>query len=870
MALNSTLPPSNTISPSVRITEIDESMYGVGATFHTAGLVGFASKGPVGIPTQISSPAQLISVFGHPHPEVGDPYLIYAAQQYLTIANQLWIVRVADTSPTSWEAAGLAEVAVPPVGGQVLVESEVQDGISAWQNGDPTTGLPASHATGNYSFEYDSYFSWRLNGVLASKTLQILANANRPAPFQNLVYTAVQLASDLNDQLVEGDGIEFWVDTTSELPGYQKLTVFATNSFGPSSSIEFVSVMTMACGGATVVDGGTNVLGFGTDMQRAITTGAYDGYPTSGSLNTSGVWDFTGISGTDLQLQVVISGTDSVLIDNVVQVIDLSTLAGHVKTTAQVVHAINAYIAGGHVVGGFQAVGGSAGGLPGDSSLGTLPVDDLANIVTRSLSDSTLTSYVVSNNITLMTNTFGADALLFVKPASTADAYFGFSNMTAQGVSPVAYTGAVSPAAYTGGKVLGSTAIAGQTTFTITADSVGIDGNNTSVQIVTDPVLGSFSMYVSNNGSQVESWGGLTKDSTSRFYVETFISIVSDWIRVLDVTTNSDGTPQPAAPASGTYVLTGGSDGIPSDPDDQDALLIGDLTSMSGMYALSDPEQVDLDLLACPGHSSSNVMQALISICADQRMDCMAIIDPPFGLTVTEIVQWHNGQHPLNDIQLNSDVAALYWPWLKMTDTFNQVDVWVPPSGSILAVYANSDSIAAPWFAPAGLNRGLLPNNISDVFDRPTLEERDIMYGWRNAVNPIVQFSDVAGFIVWGQKTLQRLPTALDRVNVRRMMLVAEKEIRSASRYLLFEPNDTLFQTQFKTLASKVLETIKAGRGLHDYLIIDDSSINTPTTIDRNEFWAKIGIQPTKSVEFMYIEFSIHNTGSWASETTTF
>jgi hypothetical protein len=859
MALNSTLPPSNTISPSVRITEIDDSLYSAAPTFHTSGLVGFASKGPVGLPTQITSQAQLTSIFGYPHPEVGDPYLIYAAQQYLTIANQLWIVRVADTSPTSWESAGLALVDVLSSGGQVLVESEVTEGISAWapETADtPANTIPAVHATGNYSFNYDSYFSWKLNGNLASRVLQILANNNRLAPLTGLVYTADQLAGDLNAQLVAGDGIEFWVDPT-ELPGQRKISVFATNSFGPSSSIEFVSVMNMACGGPTVADGGTNVLGFGTEMTRATVTSIYDGYPSTGSLYSSGNWDFTSLgSSTDLQLQVVITGTDSVSIDNVVQVIDLSSLQGAPRSTAEVVHAINTYITN-NLPGGFQAVGGNAGGVSG-----SLPVDDLHNISPKNLSDSTLTPLVLPNNISLITNTFGEDAQLFVKPVSSANAFFGFPNVTSLGTSPTTYSGTAN--AYEGGIVLGAENSSGEVTFTITADSVGIDGNNTAVQIVTDPVLGSFSMYVTNNGSQVESWGSLTKDITSRFYVETFISIVSDWIRVLDTSS------VPAAPASGTYSLSGGSDGIPADPDDQDSLLIGDLISMTGMYALSDPEQVDIDLMAVPGHSSSNVMQALISVCANQRMDCMAIIDPPFGLTVSEIILWHNGQHPLNDVQLNSDVAALYWPWLKMTDTFNQVDVWVPPSGAILYVYANNDSIAAPWFAPAGLNRGMLPSTISDVFDRPTLAERDLMYGWSNAVNPIIQFSDVSGFVVWGQKTLQRLPTALDRVNVRRMMFVAEKEIRAGSRYLLFEPNDALFQAQFTTMTTSILESIKSGRGLYDYLIIDDSSINTPATIDRNEFWAQIGIQPTKAVEFMYLEFSIHNTGSWATESTTF
>jgi phage tail sheath protein FI len=188
---------------------------------------------------------------------------------------------------------------------------------------------------------------------------------------------------------------------------------------------------------------------------------------------------------------------------------------------------------------------------------------------------------------------------------------------------------------------------------------------------------------------------------------------------------------------------------------------------------LSDTEQIDIDIIAIPGHTSTQVALGLIDFCENYRQDCMAIIDPPFGLTVREVVQWQNGVHPLNSVRFDSDFAALYWPWLKLRDTFNNVNVWVPPSGSVMAVYARNDQIAAPWFAPAGVNRGVVPN-ILDVFSRPTLEERDNMYGYRNAVNPIVQFIDFQDFLVWGQKTLQRRPTALDRVNVRRMMFVIE------------------------------------------------------------------------------------------------
>jgi len=247
----------------------------------------------------------------------------------------------------------------------------------------------------------------------------------------------------------------------------------------------------------------------------------------------------------------------------------------------------------------------------------------------------------------------------------------------------------------------------------------------------------------------------------------------------------------------------------------------------------------------------------------------LAIIDPPFGLTVKEIIDWQNGVHPLNTTRFDSDFGALYWPWVRLRDNFNRIDIWAPPSGSVMATIAHSDQLSAPWFAPAGVNRGQVPN-ITDVFSRPTLEERDLMYGNRNAINPIVQFVDFEGFVVWGQKTLQRRPTALDRVNVRRLMFVIEKRIRSASRQLLFDPHDDILRQKFVRIATAILTEIQVGRGVDDFRVKCDTELNTPDVIDRNEMRARVGVIPIRAAEFIFIEFSIHRTGSFAENADTF
>lgn len=912
MAILKGFPPSNTISPSVRITEKDLSFIAPEQSFHRAGLVGFASKGPINIPTVVRSRRQLNTVFGFPHPEQGDPYLIYAAEQYLLVASELYIVRVADTDPVSWERARTAEVDLPSAGGEVSIVSD---------------------DAGPYRLGKDMYFRWRLNGVLSSKTLVALSDENHPDPAVNSGgYSASQLAEDLNLQIDPSvDGIEFFptlartslilgeerttesttnsatfslneenlvagsvagrvmiggsvvqsftvdsegfftfkvlassevkavggtidlavgsvvLEYNGNLPaegangvyvdyrytqtfGTSRLGVRTTFSFGPKASLELVSVAD-ALYGPTSSEEGSNVhvspTGLGGGMEVAQFTG-------SKSAN----FDFTSLSSFDLQ--VVVDGTDNVLIDNVNQVVSLASLSGNSSASVgDVVDAINSAVEDGDVPGGFEAV-------------------------------------AVGSFVSLRTLHAGRDARLLVKNESSTFELLGFdaplvdpsdsesasgSYVTAEGSSPDGTSGDAAISSY--GLVRGDSNRYGDVSLSLMADSAGIEGNSTQVVVRNNIREGNFVMEVYSNGVQVESWGNLTKDETSRYYAETFLSLVSDYIRVTDNTSN------PSPPLDGTYTLSGGSDGIPSDPDDQDYFLIGNSVGSTGIYALSEPEQIDLDLVAVPGHSSTGVVLALIDMVQNMRTDAMAIVDAPFGLTVKEIVDWQNGSHPLNSTRFDSDFAALYWPWVKIRDSFNNVDVWVPPSGSVMAVYARSDSLSAPWFAPAGATRGIVPG-ITDVFSRPTLEERDLMYGNRNAINPIVQYADLQDFVVWGQKTLQRRPTALDRVNVRRLMFVIEKRIRQASKFLLFEPHDDIFRSRFVDIATSILQEIQVGRGLTDFIIKADEELNTPDVIDRNEFRARIGVQPTKSVEFMFIEFSIHRTGSFEAGSDTF
>jgi hypothetical protein len=802
MAILRGFPPSNTISPSVRIAEKDLSFVPAEQRFNRAGLVGFATKGPVNSPTLIRTTRHLHQVFGFPDPTISAPYLIYAAEQYLQISTEVWIVRVADIDPVSSNAAETASVDVLSAGGAVTIL------------GNGTTPFTFGDIDGDGIVD-DRMFRWRLNGVLSQKTLVVLADNNRPSPYTGVAYTAALLVDTLNSQLTDEDGIEFYVSGT-------KIGVRTTFSFGPTATLELVACRNSLYGPGISINAGSGArvftnpaVGLGLSMYPAQVVSNHDRYPNN-SYQTVGNYDFTGGAVT---LEVVVDGTDNVNIDNVVQTVVISAAS---YTTLSLVTAVNSYIAA-NLPGGFRA-------------------------------------YKTGNNFAITTQHTGRDARLVIKASSTAALPLSLDTDTkiGSGTTGVASDLTTYNNAIVSGSVDTSTVI-----MTISADSPGTAGNNTQVVISNNIRDGDFTMDVYSGGVQVESWGALVRDQAERLYVESFLAIVSNYIRVTDVTTVT------GLPTAGTYTLVGGSDGIPSDPDDQDALIIGNDVAMTGLQAFSEPEQIDIDLLAVPGFSSTSVINALIDVCQNKRFDCLGIIDPPFGFSVEEIVAWQNGVHTLNSTRFDSDFAALYWPWVKIRDTTNRIDVWVPPSGCVIATYVRSDDLGAPWMAPAGMTRGIVPN-ILDVYSKPNLEERDLMYGARNAVNPIISFPGIEGFLIWGQKTLQRRPTALDRVNVRRLMFYLEKRIRQESRNLLFEPHDEELRRQFVSVSSRILSQVKVLRGLNDYIVKCDEELNTSDVVDRNELRARIGVQPTRAAEFIFVEFSLHRTGTFAENADTF
>ena len=235
---------------------------------------------------------------------------------------------------------------------------------------------------------------------------------------------------------------------------------------------------------------------------------------------------------------------------------------------------------------------------------------------------------------------------------------------------------------------------------------------------------------------------------------------------------------------------------------------------------------------------------------AESRGDAIAVIDVQnYGATVANATGTAG--------TLNSSYAATYWPWLQ-TQSATGKNVWIPASVVIPGVYAFTDGAAAPWFAPAGLTRGGL-GNVIQAERKLTRSQRDTLYNAN--VNPIATFPG-SGISVFGQKTLQKKKSALDRVNVRRLLIDLKKFLGDTAKTLVFEQNTIATRNGFLATVNPYLESVVQRQGLYAYRIVMDDSNNTPDTIDRNQLIGQVFIQPAKTVEFVVLDFTIEPTGA--------
>jgi hypothetical protein len=279
----------------------------------------------------------------------------------------------------------------------------------------------------------------------------------------------------------------------------------------------------------------------------------------------------------------------------------------------------------------------------------------------------------------------------------------------------------------------------------------------------------------------------------------------------------------------------------------------GTTSYMAAINLLANQDEYDVNLVFAPGINHTDhpaISNALITMC-ENRGDCMVIVDPVAHDSTVKEASTVAGL-------LDSSYAAMYWPWVQVADPSTGKYVYVPQATVMPGIYAFNDKVSAEWFAPAGLNRGG-QESVIQAEVKLTHAHRDTMY--ENNLNPVATFPG-EGVVVWGQKTLQKKASALDRVNVRRLLINLKKFIASTSKYLVFENNTDATRNRFLSTVNPYMESVQQRQGLYAFKVVMDATNNTPDIIDQNILKGDIFLQPAKAAEFIVIDFNVMPTGA--------
>jgi hypothetical protein len=382
-----------------------------------------------------------------------------------------------------------------------------------------------------------------------------------------------------------------------------------------------------------------------------------------------------------------------------------------------------------------------------------------------------------------------------------------------------------------------------------------------------DPKSGNF--ISKRLGDSVQTYNPSTNQMV---YSGNYVN-ASRYVRVKNVNLltpdylDNNGSPKSSYTASLPLISDGGFGTATGDPFDSTYLTGGakfyekiSSTNTQGLYftdynnmvnLLNNKDDYQFNMLFTPGVYRSGYASIVSNIITNtqDRGDNIYVADMvPYGASITDVT----GQAAA----VNSSYAATYWPWVLVSDPATANLVWVPASTLIAGVYANTDAVAEPWFAPAGINRGLL--GVVRAEQKLPQADRDTLY--QSKVNPIATFPS-QGVVVYGQKTLQTKASALDRVNVRRLLIALKSYISQVANTLVFEQNTTTTRNNFLAQVNPYLESVQQRQGLYAFKVVMDDSNNTPDVIDRNELIGQIYLQPTKTAEFVYLDFNITRTG---------
>lgn len=387
--------------------------------------------------------------------------------------------------------------------------------------------------------------------------------------------------------------------------------------------------------------------------------------------------------------------------------------------------------------------------------------------------------------------------------------------------------------------------------FTATANSTGTWGDDIDVQVAAadSSVVTDCNIYVYFQNVLVERLTDVGSFTELEALASDYVTFAQVALAVWPVTWASDYA---------TYSLTGGDSGTAAiaDGDYTGITAVNPTTPATGLHCFDNKDEYELDLIACPGYYAPAVATAGLTLAGATRQDCLYLPDMPDSLSVDDVIDWHNGVYGGGPTTAwNTSYGATFYPWLTYYDEYTNADVYAAPSGIAAAIMAYSWSVRNPYVSPAGVTRGKHDWATGMRF-RPS--EPEIAKGYSRAgqnVNFFRYLPNNIGIRLWCQKTLQRTTTALDRINTRVTLNLAQRRLRAAALEYVHEPNDAATWSAIESRAKSILDPIKGDRGIRDYLVICDATVNTPAVISRNELRARIMVQPMTTAEWLVFDW---------------
>ena len=820
------------LSPGVNVTEIDLTTIVPAVATSDGAIAGIFNWGPVGERMLIDSEQKLLTVFGKPNSNNAETW--FTAANFLSYSNRLYVVRAANT--TTLHSRNDVASSAYANGDSVWTYTEF-DPSGIIDTGTTHSAISLTDANMSYSLNDQVYFENDGNNDLdiglTDKTFYYISYVDTDKYALSATYGGANIiltstgpsTTYYTSKVVLDYTVKNSVDYQNrETPFPDNMTFVAKypGAIGNSLKISIVD-SPEAYSSAVATDGNIN-----HEFDVIQVDAGYDtGTIKAGKFNVQAELNIhTGSSTANVMFTPYSFTTEAGAVgDNP----DAVTFDGTLQNAAD----YSAVWAGNLVVGDYLKLGNTSIGVQ------SLKIANIGESVQQGI-DGYSVSITFEHPYRLHTN-FVANTTVNSELTRTWEFYNVVDNV---------------PQA---------------SEYSVQFGDGAIDG----VHVVISDAMG---MFTGVPGTILETYNNLSRATDAKgvgggnIYWKDVINQSSQYVWVANAPFASGLASELMATgstAAHTYMFGFGTDGYR-----ESNAPLGVIASGSDHFVSAEDVDISLILQGKPiaGSTTDNasgltinnfqLANYLIDNIVEQRKDCVAFVSPDDTLIsaqrnneATAIVAWRNAVHDSSYAVMDSGYKYQY-------DRYNDIYRWIPMNGDTGGLCARTDNQRDPWWSPAGFNRGQIKNLVKLRFN-PRKADRDVMY--KNGVNPVVSFPG-QGTVLYGDKTLQSKPSAFDRINVRRLFIVIEKAISTASKFTLFEFNDEFTRAQFKNLINPYLRDVQGRRGITDFLVVCDGTNNTPERVDRNEFWGDIYIKPARSINFIQLNFVAVRTGVQFSE----